>query len=100
MLGRNARAQYGIIGTHVSGYDPSVRMLLDRIRNGFISRGMDFTAAGQAAYAALAGMVRQQATMVAFIQLFRLLSFVFAIVIPFVFIMRRPRTSQPPAAGH
>ena len=91
MLGRNARAQYGIIGTHVSGYDPSVQVLLDRIRNGFISRGMDVTSAGQTAYAAMAGMIRQQAMMVAFVQLFRVLSLVFAIVIPFVFIMKRPK---------
>ena len=65
-----------------------------------MARGMDFSTASRAAYAALSGMVSQQASMVAFVQLFRILALVFAVVIPLVFIMRRPKTSQPPVAAH
>jgi hypothetical protein len=45
-------------------------------------------------------MVSQQAVMVAFVQLFRVLALVFAIVVPLVFIMRRPKTGQPAAPAH
>ena len=92
MLGRNAQTQYNILGTHISWLNPQARQLLDQIRTGFIARGMDFSTAAAAAIAAVSGMVQRQAVMVAFVQLFRLLALVFALVIPFVFIMKRPRT--------
>ena len=45
-------------------------------------------------------MVSQQAIMVAFVQLFRVLALVFAIVVPLVFIMRRPKAGQPATPAH
>ena len=68
------------VGSHISMFDVRARALLDQIRNGFIARGMDSVAATRAAYAALSGMVSQQAVMVSFVQLFRILALVFAIV--------------------
>ena len=100
MLSRNTQSQYNILGTHVSAFDARTRMLLEQMRGAFISGGMDFSTAGRAAYAALSGMVSQQAVMVAFVQLFRILALVFAVVIPLVFIMRKPKTGRPVAAGH
>jgi DHA2 family multidrug resistance protein len=99
MLSRSSQAQYNILGSHISAFDPQTRLLLDQIRGGFIARGMDITTAMRAAYAALSGMVNQQAVMVAFVQLFRILALVFAVVIPLVFIMRKPKAGQaaPPA---
>lgn len=100
MLSRNTQTQYNILGTHVSAFDARTRMLLEQMRGAFISGGMDFSTAGRAAYAALSGMVSQQAVMVAFVQLFRILALVFAVVIPLVFIMRKPKPGRPAAAGH
>jgi DHA2 family multidrug resistance protein len=100
MLSRNTQKQYNILGAHVSGFDMHVRSLLEQIRAGFMARGMDFTTATQAAYGALSGMVSQQAVMVAFVQLFRILALVFAIVVPLVFIMKRPKSGQPVASAH
>jgi DHA2 family multidrug resistance protein len=100
MLSRSTQMQYNILGAHVSVFDPRTRSLLDQIRGGFIAAGMDFSTATQAAYSAISGMVSQQAVMVAFVQLFRILAVVFAVVIPLVFIMRRPRAGQPSAPAH
>jgi DHA2 family multidrug resistance protein len=100
MLSRNSQAQYNILGGHVSAFDMQTRVLLEQIRAGFAARGMDLATATRAAYAALSGMVSQQAVMVAFVQLFRILALVFAVVIPLVFIMRKPKGGQPPAAAH
>src|SRR5207237_925751 len=91
MLRRSTQMQYNIMGANVTTFDLHTRMLLDQIRSGFMSRGMDFSSATAAAYAALSGMVGQQAVMVAFVQLFRILALVFAVVMPLVFIMRRPK---------
>src|SRR5215468_692778 len=100
MLSRRTQAQYNVLGSHVSGFDTQVRALLDQIRGGFMAGGMDFTTATRAAYTALSGMVSQQAVMVAFVQLFRILAVVFAVVIPLVFIMRKPKAGQPTVAAH
>jgi DHA2 family multidrug resistance protein len=100
MLSRNTQAQYNVLGSHVSMFDSQARSMLEQIRGGFMARGMDFVTASQAAYAALSGMVSQQAVMVAFVQLFRILALVFAVVVPLVFIMRKPKGSQPAASVH
>src|SRR5438128_616883 len=100
MLSRNTQTQYNILGAHVSAFDVRTRTLLDQVRSGFISRGMDFSTATNAAYVALSGMVSRQAVMVAFVQLFRILALVFVIVIPLVFIMKRPKAAQSPVAAH
>src|SRR5262249_44468488 len=100
MLSRNTQAQYNILGTHVSAFDTHVNAMLSQIRGAFVARGMDLASAQRAAYAALSGMVSQQAVMVAFVELFRVLAVVFAVVIPLVFIMRKPKPGQPTASAH
>jgi DHA2 family multidrug resistance protein len=100
MLSRNTQAQYNVLGAHMTIYDTRVGMLLDQMRGAFVARGMDVATATRAAYAALSGMVSQQAVMVAFVQLFRILAIVFAVVVPLVFIMRKPRSGQPVASAH
>ncbi len=100
MLSRSTQMQYNIMGAHVSVFDMRTRMVLDQIRAGLMSRGMDLSTATRAAYAALSGMVSQQAVMVAFVQLFRVLALVFVIVMPLVFVMRRPRRGAAAPAAH
>ena len=56
--------------------------------------------ATQRAYAALFGMVQQQASMVSFVLLFRLLGGIFLVLVPLILIMRRPRSGRGPAAAH
>src|SRR5207244_5315808 len=99
MLSRNSQVQYNILGAHVSAFDTRTRMLLDQIRTGLMSRGIDFATATNAAYAQLSGIVSRQATMVAFVQLFRILALVFAVVVPLVFVMNRPRGLQSVSAS-
>ncbi len=99
MLSRSTQAQYNVLGTHVSAFDMGTRGFLEQIRAGFVARGMDLYTATQAAYAALSGMVNQQAVMVAFVQLFRVLAVVFAAVVPLVFLMRRPKAGGQPVSG-
>jgi DHA2 family multidrug resistance protein len=100
ILSRNAQAQYNILGSHVTAYDPGVRLFMDQIRGRFIARGFDFSSATQATYVAMSGMVQRQALMVSFVQLFRMLAVVFALLIPLVFLMRRPKVTGPPTMGH
>jgi hypothetical protein len=48
----------------------------------------------------LQGMVIQQASMVSFVMLFRLLGVVFLVMLPLVLIMKRPRGAGGPVGAH
>jgi hypothetical protein len=45
-------------------------------------------------------MVQQQAAMVAFVHVFRLLGIIFLLLLPLVMLMRRPRGAPGAAAAH
>ena len=62
-------------------------------------RGADPVTATQRAYAALFGMVQRQASMVSFVELFRLLGMIFLLLLPLVLLMKRPRGRRAAIGG-
>jgi DHA2 family multidrug resistance protein len=72
-------------------YDVQTQTLLAQIKAGFMARGADAVTATERAYAALHGMLLQQASMVSFVWLFRLLGGIFLMLLPLILIMRRPK---------
>jgi DHA2 family multidrug resistance protein len=86
------RVQIGShMGENVSVYDTTTQTLLAQITNGLVAAGSDAVTATQRAYMILNGMLFRQASMVSFVYLFRLLGIVFLLMVPLVFIMRRPK---------
>ena len=86
------RVQIGsYMGENVSVYDTTTQTLLAQITNGLIAAGSDAVTATQRAYMILNGMLFRQASMVSFVYVFRLLGIVFLLMVPLVFIMRRPK---------
>jgi DHA2 family multidrug resistance protein len=69
--------------------------LLAQITNGFIAAGADAVTATNRAYAVLHGMLVREASMVAFVDLFRLLGGIFLVMLPLVLIMKRPKGRGP-----
>jgi DHA2 family multidrug resistance protein len=67
-----------------------VQALVQLFRGWFIYRGADAATSTRRAYDALFGMVQQQAAMLSFNQVFWLLGILFLVVLPLVFLMRRP----------
>ncbi|HET9010988.1 MAG TPA: DHA2 family efflux MFS transporter permease subunit [Gemmatimonadaceae bacterium] len=89
------------MGENVSAYDASTQTLLAQITSGLVAAGSDMVTATQRAYVILNGMLFRQASMVSFVMLFRLLGVIFLLMIPLVFIMRRPkRGGGASAAAH
>jgi len=84
------------LGENISLYDPATQSLLNQITSGLIAAGSDAVTATQRAYMVLNGMLFRQASMVSFVMLFRLLGVVFLLMIPLVFIMRRPKRGGAP----
>jgi len=100
MLARTTQSYVNILGANVDVYSPTTATAFEAARAGFLAAGADMVTATQRAYAALFGMVQQQASMVSFVLLFRLLGGIFLVLVPLILIMRRPRAGAGPAAAH
>jgi len=88
------------LGEHISITDPETQAVFSQMMNGFMAAGSDTVTATAQALTMLRGMVLRQASMVSFVMLFRLLGVVFLLMIPLVFIMRRPKGRVTGAAAH
>jgi DHA2 family multidrug resistance protein len=97
LLARKQQEYINIMGAHVDAYSPTAQSWLESARQGFLASGSDAVTATQRAYAAVFGVVQQQASMVAFVHLFRMLGIIFLLLLPLVLLMQRPRGG--PAVG-
>jgi DHA2 family multidrug resistance protein len=100
MLTRQRQSIAAVLGERISIYDPASQTRLQQLKAGLMAKGVDSVTAGERAYAALHGILIQQASMVTFVWLFRLLGTIFLLLIPLILIMRRPRGRAAPAAAH
>jgi DHA2 family multidrug resistance protein len=91
ILQRQRQTTATLLGEHISIYDNTTQSLLSQITNGFIAAGSDAVTAASRAYEVLHGMLFREASMVAFVMLFRLLGVIFLVMTPLVLIMRRPK---------
>jgi MFS transporter, DHA2 family, multidrug resistance protein len=96
LLYRHGRQHMAQLSAHVTPYDLSARMFLDRLRSGFLATGSDAYTATQRAQAAAAGFVARQASMMAFVDVFRLLGGMFLLLLPLLLLMRSPKGRLAP----
>jgi DHA2 family multidrug resistance protein len=100
MLTRQRQTVATVLGERINIYDPKTVTLLGQLKAGFMARGVDAVTATERSYAALHGMLLQQASMVSFVWLFRLLGGIFLMLLPLILIMRRPKGRVAPAGAH
>ena len=100
-LQRHRQAVTSALGEHINVYDPVARSMISQITAGMIAAGADAVTATQRAYVILYGMLVRQASMVAFVTVFRVLGVVFLLMIPLVLLMKRPkRGGSAPVGAH
>jgi DHA2 family multidrug resistance protein len=99
LLSRQQQAYVNVYGANVDPYSGATQRAFEAARAGFMAAGADITTATERAYASLFGMVNQQASMEAFVLLFRLLGVIFLLLLPLVLLMKRPR-GGPVAGAH
>jgi DHA2 family multidrug resistance protein len=100
MLARNSQSTAVTLSANVTAYDPASQSMLFQLRAAFIAAGADAVTASNRAYAALAGMVHRQATMVSFVGIFQLMGIMFLALVPLVLLMKRPRRRADPVVAH
>ena len=98
LLVRQRQTMGALLGEQITVYDVGTQSMLAQLKAGFVARGADAATATERAYAALHGMLLQQASIVSFVWLFRLLGWLFIALIPLILIMRRPKGRAPTAA--
>jgi len=99
-LQRHRQVVAASLGERVNVYDPLAQSTLQQITQGMIAAGADAATATERAYVILHGMILRQASMVTFVNIFRLLGILFLMLIPLVLLMRRPSKGGAPAAAH
>lgn len=98
MLTRNSQTHINVLGVHVNAYGFQAQLTMDRLRAAFMAGGADRTTATRQAYAAVFHLVQRQALMLSFLQVFRLMAFVFLAALPLVLLLKRPAGHRPAAA--
>jgi DHA2 family multidrug resistance protein len=90
IFARHQQLHMNYLSAHVNPYDPEASRVLESIRSGLMASGSDFFTATRQSYAALSVMLQRQAVMLSFIDVFQLLGMVFLLMIPLIFLMKKP----------
>jgi MFS transporter, DHA2 family, multidrug resistance protein len=88
------------LGAHVNPYSLTARNMMNSLQRMFMSSGSDSVTATHQARAALFGMVERQASMLAYNSIFLILAGLFVLMLPFIFLMRRPQARGGPLSVH
>jgi MFS transporter, DHA2 family, multidrug resistance protein len=99
-LERSAQAHINIMGRHVDVYSGPASQTIEGLRSTLMARGMDAASATRQAQAAVFGMVERQASMLSFLDTFRVMAGVFVVLLPLLLLMRRPARSGGGIPAH
>ena len=97
---RRMQAHINVLGQHVNQASPQTRAALGGLRQTFMSRGANAVTADHQAYGALWGIVQRQASMLSYNDVFRFLGGMFLIMLPLLFLMKKPQAGKGPAMAH
>jgi DHA2 family multidrug resistance protein len=89
MLARRAQFHQTILVSHVTENNPIYLKMFDGAKEMLVQQGVNVTEAATKANAMIYGFIKQQASMLAFIDNFRVLGVVFLVMIPLVFLMKK-----------
>ena len=100
LISRRSQQNINVLGANVTPYDPATRGMLDGLKSAMVARGADLATATERAHALMFGLVARQATMLAFVGVFRLLALIFLLMLPLLLLMRSPRHRRSEVAAH
>jgi len=98
LVARHEQRNANNLAPYVGAGRLRVQAVVQALRSWFIYRGANTATATRRAYDALWGMVQRQAAMLSFNQVFWLLGMLFLLMLPLVFLMRRPARRRQIAA--
>ena len=99
-LFRRQQLHIHLLAADVNPYNPRTEVFLKGVQATMIAHGSDpHTAVGQS-YGTIWGIVERQASMLAFVDTFRAMAVVFLLMLPLLFVMKRPKHPRGGAPMH
>jgi DHA2 family multidrug resistance protein len=99
-LFRRQQFHTNLLGANVTAMSPRTRLLSSSLQSTMIARGSDPVTASRQAYVSVWNMVQRQASMQAFVDTFIAMAVVFLLVLPLLFVMKRPKHRAGGVAMH
>lgn len=99
-LFRQQQMHTQMLGRHVNPYNPAAMDMIQSLRAALMAKGQDAVTALHQAYRVVFGMIQQQAAMQSFVDTFRILGVVFLLLVPLLFLMKRPAHKGGPSPMH
>lgn len=99
LLVRNQQVHQAVLSAHTTQYDPAFQQMFDQIRANLLLV-MDPVSATQQTYVTIAGLVSRQASVLAYIDDFWLLTILCALCVPAGFLFKKVRNAKPVAGAH
>ncbi len=100
LIARREQLHINQLGEHVTAYDSGTRQMLGQMQGALQAQGSDAVSAAHRAQGAVFGLVERQATLLAYLDVFRTMGIVFLCVLPLLLIMRRAAKGKGPVASH
>lgn len=100
MVARREQMHLNQLGEHVTVYDNATRQFLNQMQHALEAHGSDAVSAVHKAQGALFGMLDQQATLLAYLDVFFIMAIIFLCVLPLLLLMRRAAKGSGPVAAH
>src|SRR5690348_1335984 len=97
---RQMQAHTNILGAHVNSSSPAAQQTFRGLEQVFMSRGADAVTAAHQAEGAVWGMVLRQASMLSYNDVFRFLGGMFLVLLPLLFLMKKPKGGKGPPMAH
>src|SRR5271165_2746302 len=94
-LARRNQVHQNQLVSHVTSFDPRMRMMVRGLQNWFQTHGYNSVDAARKSLGAIYGMVQQQAAMLSFVEAFWVMAVIFLCMIPLLFLLRNARDLHP-----
>jgi MFS transporter, DHA2 family, multidrug resistance protein len=99
LMSRGRQLHTNILGSHISPYSHLAQERMRQLQSAFMAQGSDPVTAAQRSHGALWATVQQQASILTFNDIFRLMALIFLLLVPLSYVMRRPRSRRRQAVS-
>jgi DHA2 family multidrug resistance protein len=90
-VARRSQFHQSVLVAHVTPYSLQTEQMLAQSRAMFLNHGSDGVTAGRQSLGLLYRVVQQQAALLSFVEVFRIMGFLFLATVPLVLLMRKAR---------
>jgi DHA2 family multidrug resistance protein len=100
LVARRSQVHQSYLSAHTTLLDPAYVHTLDGMKHTLVAQGMSLIDAAQHAPAMMYQILQQQASMLAYVDVFRVMAIVFLAVVPIALLLKKTRPGEAPIAAH